>query len=277
MSATRIASAAGGASLAYHSRGSGPCVLCIQGVGVVGNGWRPQVEALADRYSMTTFDNRGIGGSTRGEGPLTIEAMAADATAVADAAGLTRFHLLGHSMGGLIALQVALTVPSRVSSLALLCTFGDGAVATRLSWRLLWLGARSRVGTRAMRRRGMLRLILPDDGGRDADVERMGAELAALFGHDLADQPSIAMAQLRATSRCNTLPRLGALGHVPTLVCSAAHDPIAPPWAGRAIAAGIAGARYVEFADAGHALPVQHAGRVNALLAEHFAAAGAHA
>ncbi len=48
-------------ALAYRSVGSGPAVLCIQGVGVAGDGWRPQVEALAQRYRVLTFDNRGVG------------------------------------------------------------------------------------------------------------------------------------------------------------------------------------------------------------------------
>jgi len=61
---------------------------------------------------------------------------------------------------------------------------------------------------------------------------------------------------------------------VPTLVVSGRHDPIAPPAFGRAIAAGIAGARYVEYEDASHALPIQHADRVNALLLEHLISAG---
>jgi len=58
-------------------------------------------------------------------------------------------------------------------------------------------------------------------------------------------------------------------------VVSAAHDPIAPPRAGRALAAGIPGARYIEFDDASHGLPITHSDRVNALLLEHFAAADA--
>jgi pimeloyl-ACP methyl ester carboxylesterase len=56
-------------------------------------------------------------------------------------------------------------------------------------------------------------------------------------------------------------------------VLSAAHDPIAPPRYGRALAEGIQDARYVEFADASHGLPIQHSSRVNALLRGHLHAA----
>ena len=79
-------------------------------MGVHGQGWRPQVEDLAGSYTCLTFDNRGMGASMpAGEGPLTLERMVADALALADAAGWDRFHVVGHSMGGHIALGLALT------------------------------------------------------------------------------------------------------------------------------------------------------------------------
>lgn len=68
-------------------------------------------------------------------------------------------------------------------------------------------------------------------------------------------------------------PRLEELAGLPTLVVNAAHDPIAPPRCGRAIADGIPGARYVQVADDSHGFPIHQATRANAMLAEHFFAA----
>lgn len=83
-----------GRRLAYSVAGSGgPAVLLVQGVGVVGQGWRPQIEGLADRFRVVTFDNPGIGGSELGGEPLSIESIAADALAVMDAERIDRFHL----------------------------------------------------------------------------------------------------------------------------------------------------------------------------------------
>jgi len=79
------------------------------------------------------------------------------------------------------------------------------------------------------------------------------------------------MPQIRAMARYDARTRLAQLGSIPTLVMSAAHDRIAPPASGRRLAAAIPGARYVEYADAGHGLPIQHADRVNAELRAHFA------
>jgi pimeloyl-ACP methyl ester carboxylesterase len=248
-------------------------VLSIQGVGVAGSGWQPQVAALSGQFTLISFDNCGVGRSPRGSHPLTIERMALDALAIADVEHAGRFHLLGHSMGGLIAQHIALTARERIRSLSLVCTFANGADATRLSTRLLALGLRSRIGTRAMRRRAMVDMIMPREYLRGRDAAVLGEELGDLFGRDLADQPPIVSEQLRAMSRYSAASRLGELSGIPTLVVSGAHDPIAPPHLGRAIASAITGARFVEFAHASHALPIQCAPELNALLLDHLTAA----
>jgi pimeloyl-ACP methyl ester carboxylesterase len=263
----------GGVPVFYSRRGAGPAVLLVQGVGVIGNGWRPQVEALAGRFTLITVDNRGIGQSTPYDGQPSIEDMAADAAAVMDKEGIGRFHLAGHSMGGLIAQQIALSAPGRIKSLSLMCTFPSGRDATRLSWAVLVAGIRTRVGSRRMRRRAFVNLVMPpatrgDENEEDPDAT--AEALAPLFGRDLADQPAIVMRQLRAMGRFDALSRLPTLAHLPTLVISARHDVISPPLYGRALAAAIPGARLVEIEDAGHGVTIQRAVRVNALLAEHL-------
>jgi pimeloyl-ACP methyl ester carboxylesterase len=176
-------------------------------------------------------------------------------------------------MGGLIAQHIALTARERVKSLSLVCTFANGADATRLSMRMLALGLRSRIGTRAMRRRAMIDMVMPRDYLRGRDTAALGKELGDLFGRDLADQPPIVSEQLRAMSRYSAAARLGELSGLPTLVVSGTHDPIAPPQLGRAIASAIPGARFLEFPHASHALPIQCAAELNALLLDHLSAA----
>jgi len=259
-----------GATIAYERAGSGPPVLLIQGVGVIGRGWQPQIEGLASEYSLYTFDNRGIGGSTMDGRALSIEAMAGDALAVMDASGVARFHVVGHSMGGVIAQEVALRAPARVRSLCLMCTVVRGRDASGLTLPMIITGLRTRIGTRAMRRRAFLDLVMPPDALRSIDRAALCDRLGGLFGHDLADQPPIVMPQIRAMARYDARERLAQLAAIPTLVMSAAHDRIAPPASGRQLAAAIPGARYVEYPDAGHGLPIQHADRVNAALREHF-------
>src|SRR4030095_14295410 len=145
-----------GVRLSYSIEGEGPPVLLIQGVGLPGRAWQPQVEALRGGYTVLTFDNRGVGASDGGPDPLTIDAMAADAAAILESENIDHVHVMGHSMGGLIALRFALINPARIKSLILACTFADGAAPTKFSWKMAALGVRCRVGTRGMRRDPML-------------------------------------------------------------------------------------------------------------------------
>ena len=229
-------------------------MVLVQGVGVIGAGWKPQADYLSRRYTVITIDNRGIGRSTLDERPLEIGDMAADVLAIADAESLDRFHLAGHSMGGVIAQQVALSARPRVASLALLCTFLKGRQGTMIAPTMLLSAIRSRVGTRRMRRRAFVELVMPNSYLADVDRDRLCAELGEMFGRDLADQPPIVMRQLRAMGRFDASPRLSSLAGLPTLVVNGAQDCIARPAYGRALAGAIPGARYVELEDAGHAL-----------------------
>jgi pimeloyl-ACP methyl ester carboxylesterase len=262
-----------GCRLAYEVRGDGPPVLLIQGVGVAGSGWKPQVDALSARFRCLSFDNRGMGMSQPISERLTVERMADDARALMDAEGWESAHVVGHSLGGPVALALALADPARVRSLSLLCTFARGRDATRLTAFMLWVGMRTRIGTRRMRRHAFLQLVMPPSALAAEDRDALAAKLAPLFGHDLADQPPVAMKQLAALRAYDATPRLSELAGIPTLVVSAEHDPIAPPASGRALAAGISGARFVQFAGASHGLPIHRAAEVNALLLDHLAAA----
>jgi len=253
-------------------------VVLIQGVGVAGSGWTPQVDALRAEFTCLTFDNRGMGASQPiGSAPVSVRQMADDTRWLMSQLGWESAHVVGHSLGGPVALEMALTHPPGVRSLSLLCTLARGRDATALTWRMLWLGMRSRIGPRRARRRAFLEIVMPPSALEGADRDALAAELAPLFGHDLADQPPVAMKQLAALRAFDATGRLGRITHTPTLVVSAAHDPIAPPRHGRALAEAIPGARYVEFAGASHGLPIQHAARVDELLLEHLRHAEARA
>jgi aminoacrylate hydrolase len=257
------------ARIQYWKTGSGPAVILVQGAGVIGEGWRPQINALKDRYTVLWIDNRGIGQSVITSGALRIEDMAADVLAVADVERLQEFHLVGHSMGGLIAQKVALTAPARVKSLSLLCTFLKGSQGATMSIPMLITAIRSRVGSRRMRRYAFVELVMPPAYLATVDRDELCAGLQGLFGRDLADQPSIVMQQVRAMAKFDVSPQLSKLAAIPTLVVSAEHDRIARPEYGRALAAAIPGATFAEIAAAGHAVTIQCAAEVNAMLTRH--------
>ncbi len=261
-----------GCPLAYRLAGppDGPRVLFIQGTGLHGDGWLPQVEGLAATHRCLWFDNRGIGKSLpAGPARITVEQMAEDALAVMDATGWEAAHVAGHSLGGLIALHLALNHRPRVRSLSLLCTFAKGADATRMTPRMFWLGLRTYIGTRSMRRRAFTHIVLPPEPSlTPAERDAWAARLAPIFGHDLADHPPIVMKQLAAMRAYDATPRLGELAGMPALVLGAKDDPIARPEVVQRLAAGIPGSRLVTYDDASHGVTVQWAGRVNEVLRE---------
>jgi 3-oxoadipate enol-lactonase len=118
----------GGVELAYDIEGSGPDLLLVAGTASTRPLWslvRPQ---LARSFRTIAFDNRDSGASTIASAPYTLSDLAGDAAAVLDAASSEHAHVIGHSMGGAIAQQLALDAPSRVASLTLACTWarGDG-------------------------------------------------------------------------------------------------------------------------------------------------------
>jgi aminoacrylate hydrolase len=265
------------ARIHYDRVGRGPVVLMLQGCGVVGEGWRPQVMGLSDRFTCLTIDNRGIGGSETSAKRLSVEQMAADARAVMDAEGIENFHIVGHSMGGLLAQQIAIETPARVTSLSLLCTFAHGKQGARITPGMLWTGMRMMIGTRAMRRNAFMELVMPASVLRSRDRAQLAEELRPLFGHDLADQPPVTMRQVAAMGRYDAFDRFAVLAAIPTLVVSAALDRVALPVYGRELAAGIPGARFVEIPEAGHGVAIQCAALVNAMLADHIDAAEARA
>jgi len=101
----------GDADIAYEITGSGDLLLMIMGFLADSRMWVLQTPAFAEHFSCITFDNRGVGMSSRPPGPYTMEQMASDALAVMDDAGIERAHVLGISMGGAIAQHVALKAP----------------------------------------------------------------------------------------------------------------------------------------------------------------------
>ena len=259
-------------SLAYRLDGAGPPLVMIQGVGAHGTAFNPQVEILKAHYTCLTFDNRGIGASQPAAKELTLPQMARDTLALMDHLGWYSAHVVGHSLGGLIALEVALTAKDRVRSLTLLNTFANGADATRMSLRVFWIGLRLRFGTWRIRQNAFMELVLAP-GQEKTQAPGLADRLARIFGHDIGDLPPISGRQVAAMQAHDVTSRLGELAGIPTLLISGEKDPIARPASGKAIAAGISGARYIEIAGASHAFPILEVERCAAMIMEHLAAA----
>ena len=112
--------------LAWERHGQGAPLLLIHGLGYARWGWEPVAEPLARSFDVILFDNRGIGESDAPPGPYTAAELAADALQVLDEAGVERAHVLGSSLGGMVAQELALAAPERVDRLVLVSTTPGG-------------------------------------------------------------------------------------------------------------------------------------------------------
>lgn len=259
-----------GCRLAYRIDGSGPPLIVIQGVGARGAVPNPLTGELLKHCTCLSFDNRGIGDSQPAGKALSAAQMADDALALMNHVGWSSAHVMGHSFGGLIALQLTLENPARIRSLSLLCSFARGSDVGHLSPRMLWIIIRLRFGTLQVRRRAFTEIVLPPGDPR-VRSEEMASRLSAILGHDVGDAPPIMAEQMKAMRHADVTPRLGEIRGIPTLVVNGDRDVIAPPELGKAIAARIPQALYTEIAGAAHSLPVLEPERCAGLMLEHIA------
>jgi pimeloyl-ACP methyl ester carboxylesterase len=116
----------GPVGIAYDVRGHGRPLVLVQGVGIGRWGWEPVADRLARRFRVITVDNRGIGASDTPPGHFSTRSMAQDVLAVLDHAGIQQASVLGTSLGGMVAQELALAHPERVDRLVLVATVPGG-------------------------------------------------------------------------------------------------------------------------------------------------------
>ena len=115
----------GSLDLYYEEHGRGDPLLLIMGLAADSRAWMFQLPTFAERYRTIVFDNRGTGRSAKPPGPYSIHEMADDAAGLLDVLGIARAHVVGVSMGGMIAQELVLRHPGRVRGLVLACTYPE--------------------------------------------------------------------------------------------------------------------------------------------------------
>lgn len=262
-----------GARLAYRvaagPTADRPPVLLIMGFIMPHTAWSLQLAGLSPFHPVAALDNRGVGQTEAPAGAYSMGLLASDARAVIDAAGWPDAHVVGVSMGGMIAQHFALEYPDRVRSLTLIATHPGGWRA-RLPPRLDRI---LRANTQKDRVGGAINLLFPPDYRAACDMEW----LRGLFARDLGAPVPLAYkrSQLKAIMGHDTRQGLANLT-MPTLVMQPGWDNLIHPRNSERIAARIPNARLSRYPDAGHGIIRQCVDRVNAELLEHFAAADAN-
>ncbi len=241
--------ASDGAKIHYEVHGDGEPVLLIMGLGSNAHGWYRTIPWLSRYYEVIALDNRGTGRSEVPEGPYTIEQMADDCAAVLDAAGRDRVHVVGASLGGMIAQRLVLRRPERVRSLVLVCTRPGGERAIQPSDEVLQgLVTGGQDPGNVYRRNAW---FLYGEGTRTNHPERIEEDLH--HRQLIPTQPAGYLGQLAAALGHDAWEELTGVT-VPTLVVHGTADMLIPAGNGRLLAELIPGAELVEISGAGHML-----------------------
>jgi 3-oxoadipate enol-lactonase len=238
-----------GSEIFWQRSGSGEPLLLIQGMSGTHLAWgKPFLSRLEADFECVVFDNRGIGRNDPVAEPFTIADLAADAITVMDAAGLETAHVLGISMGGMVAQELAFAAPERLRTLALGCTYaggpGSSLIAAEDAGPLL-----EAMGSGDLDRvfRAMYAVNLSP--GFRAD-ESNYAPFTAMAGALPARQMTVQL-QMQAIGGHDVQDRLAAI-EAPTLVIHGTEDKMIPVANGKLIASLIPGAKLEILDGVGH-------------------------
>ena len=243
-----------GITMNYEITGSGEPLLLIMGTTGSIPLWGGFRTALEAKYQVIAFDNRGLGGSERGEGALSVASMAEDASALLEALEIPRAHVLGWSLGSAIAQELALAHPDQVASAVMYATWAgcDGYQRSLLS--ALRLPYVHRDFENAMAATGLA--YSPEMLDRPDLAELMAPSIPAL--PQTEEQMQVTVEQWDADLAFDSLDRIPTIT-APTLVIVGEQDLLTPPRQAKKVADAIPGARFelVTGPGSSHALHVE--------------------
>jgi 3-oxoadipate enol-lactonase len=254
--------------LSYERAGSGPVLLLIMGLGGTFDHWDAGfLQGLRRDFDVIVYDHRSVGSSTRIEGAFTIAELAEDAAGLLAALDLDCAHVLGFSMGGMVAQELALAHPERIRTLTLGSTYcgGEGSALTSEEvTRKLTAGMSSGVRERAIRASWEVN-VSPSFAKNEEAYARFLA-----VGLRRGVSITVILRQLQAIAAHNTSARLPELS-APTLVIHGTLDQRLPVHNGRMIAELLPDSRLEIFDGVGHMFFWERPERAAELMREHAA------
>lgn len=260
-----------GTDLYYERRGAGDPLLLIQGLGGNSLHWGEGfLGGLEESFELILFDNRGAGRSgPLGDGENSIADLAQDAVGLLDALGIASAHVVGISMGGMVAQELVLSAPERVRTLTLGCTFPGGPEAKMTDMEVVGLLAEAVLsGDHEQAMQAGYQVMISAEYGAVEGAYETYAEVAAQYP---APVP-VLMAQLAAIMGHDTSDRLGEV-QVPTLVIHGTEDRLMEFSNGELIARLIPGAQLEALEGSGHMFFWEQPERSAQLVREHASAA----
>jgi 3-oxoadipate enol-lactonase len=246
----------------YDDFGAGHPVLFMSGLGGTRLGWWKQLEPFAAKFRVVNMDNRDAGDSALGAGPYTIADMSEDAAGVIQNLNLGRTHVVGISMGGMIALELAIRHPELVDKLVLVGTTAGGPSGVNAKPETAALLMRAGDESLETRTRRTFTAIA-GEGHMAAHPE----DLDHIVNNSLA-RPMSLESYRRQLEACMTHWSKGVADQLsritaPTLVAHGDCDPLIPYANGQYLAAHIRGARLITFPGVGHVSMIESPERFN--------------
>jgi 3-oxoadipate enol-lactonase len=254
---------ANGISINYRLEGEGEeTVVLVNGLADDLESWAFQMDdLLAAGYRVLRFDNRGVGLTGKPAGPYTARLLADDTKALVDALGLTGFHMVGVSMGGMVAQEYALAHLEDLKSLVLACTYAaPGPFCSRMF--SMWADLASEMGVPfVMRDVALWAFTVPFFEEREEELKEFEAELATL------SMPTEAyLSQLSAIRTHDATDRLGGVS-APTLVLAGEDDILIPVPLSRRLQEAVPGSEWAT-TKGGHACLWEHPEPFNGVVLE---------
>ena len=236
-----------------------PVMLLSNSLGADLAMWQPQVPALTERFRVVRYDTRGHGRSPVPDGDSTIDDLTDDVVALLDRLDVPTAHVVGLSIGGMMALRLAVREPQRVSTLAVLCS--SAYTGNEQSWRDRAQTVRSE-GTGAIADAVISRWFTPGYAAAHPDLI---ARLRATFAAHPDEGYASCCAAVAGMDQRGDLAGITA----PTLVVSGAEDPALPPEHQRLIADAVPGAQFLTLSPAAHLANIEQAAAVTDALIAH--------
>ena len=251
-----------GITIAYKEIGSGYPMVLINGFASTMDMWNPPVlTSLAHNFRVIIFDHRGTGYSSASEEPFSISLFAQDTAALMGALGISHGHVLGHSMGASVALELALARPDMVDRLILVSGTCGGNEMARME-PAVWETLADKSGTGLDLANRMFSVLFPKEWLATHDPWQYCPEVT-----ETTSEKSAARQAETFFSYPGTYDRLPFI-RCPTLVVTGTDDVVIPPANSRTLADRIPGTRVVEFAGAGHGLMYQCPGEFTGVVRE---------
>jgi len=247
-----------GIRLAYEIQGKGHPLLLITGVGYCGWFWGKVVPKLAEHFQLITFDNRGAGDSSKPDGPYTVPMMAEDTAGLLGALRIEGAYVMGHSLGGFIAQELAVTYPELVSKLILASTNHGGPNVIPITPQALEVLTNREGDPLALIRRGIDVACAPGFAKQQPNV------VQDLIDYRLRNRvpPAQYSAQVMAGAGMGNLSeeivleRMASI-QVPVLLLFGEHDTVTPPGNAKLMAEKLSNAQVVILPGVGHIFPIE--------------------